>query len=93
VLPGYDTRTCLKCEALKPEYLFCDRLHLPHKGSLWRGPWRWAVYDVPDLDLALELAHRGASFVVTGSVRTLGDAMRKHASTYTQARLSTGRHH
>jgi glycerophosphoryl diester phosphodiesterase len=80
VVPAYDSHTRLKYEALKPEYLFCDRAHLPDSGQLWRGPWRWAIYDVPDLELALDLADRGASFVVTGSVRSLGDAMRKHAA-------------
>jgi glycerophosphoryl diester phosphodiesterase len=80
VIPTYDAHTRLKSEAVKPEYLFCDRRFLPASGALWRGPWRWAVYDVPELDLALDLANRGASFVVTGSVRTLGDAMRRHAA-------------
>jgi glycerophosphoryl diester phosphodiesterase len=80
VVPAYDSHTRLKYEALKPEYLFCDRAYLPDQGQLWRGPWRWAIYDVPDLELALDLADRGASFVVTGSVRSLGDAMRKHAA-------------
>jgi glycerophosphoryl diester phosphodiesterase len=80
VLPAYNAHTRLKYEALKPEYLFCDRAFLPDHGPLWRGPWRWAVYDVPDLEFALELAKRGASFVVTGSVRSLGDAMRRHAA-------------
>jgi glycerophosphoryl diester phosphodiesterase len=80
VIPGYDSHTHLKSEALKPEYLFCDRRFLPRSGSLWRGPWHWAVYDVPKLEQALDLANRGASFVVTGSVRSLGDAMRKHAA-------------
>ena len=89
VLPACDSHTRLKYEALRPEYLFCDRELLPERGALWRGPWRWAIYDVPDLETALELAARGADFVVTGSVRTLGDAMRKHAAERA-ARTSTG---
>jgi glycerophosphoryl diester phosphodiesterase len=80
VVPAYDVHTQIKSEALKPEYLFCDRKLLPQSGSLWRGPWRWAVYDVPKLEQALDLADRGASFVVTGAVRSLGDAMRRHAA-------------
>ncbi len=79
-LSVYDAHTRLKFEAFRPEYLFCDRSLLPAQGPLWRGPWRWAVTDVPDLNTALELAHRGADFVVTGDVRALGDSMRAHAA-------------
>jgi hypothetical protein len=35
---------------------------------------------VSDLDVALELAGRGADFVVTRHVRALGEAMRAHAA-------------
>jgi glycerophosphoryl diester phosphodiesterase len=80
VVPSYDAHTRLKFEAFKPEYLFVDRELLPPQGPLWRGPWRWAVSNVPDLDTALALANRGADFVVTRSVRSLGEAMRAHAA-------------
>src|SRR5262249_30305028 len=76
----YDSHTRLKFEAFKPEYLFVDRELLPAKDPLWRGPWRWAVSNVSDLNTALELANRGADFVVTKNVRSLGEAMRAHAA-------------
>jgi glycerophosphoryl diester phosphodiesterase len=80
IVPTYDTHAKLKFEAFKPEYLFIDRENLPAQGPLWRGPWRWAVSNVPDLNTALELANRGADFVVTRNVRLLGEAMRAHAA-------------
>jgi glycerophosphoryl diester phosphodiesterase len=80
MIPAYDSHTRLKYEAFKPEYLFCNRVLLPASGPLWRGPWRWAVSDVSDLNTALELANRGADFVVTRNVRSLGEAMRAHAA-------------
>jgi hypothetical protein len=80
MIPAYDSHTRLKYEAFKPEYLFCDRALLPAHGPLWRGPWRWAVSDVSDLNTALELVNRGADFVVTRNVRSLGEAMRAHAA-------------
>src|SRR5262249_22334178 len=80
VIPSYDSHTRLKFEAFKPEYLFVDRSLLPPDGPLWRGPWRWAVSDVSDLNTALQLAYRGADFVVTRRVRSLGEAMRTHAA-------------
>jgi glycerophosphoryl diester phosphodiesterase len=79
-ISSYDPHTRLKYEAFKPEYLFCKRALLPVQGQLWRGPWRWAVSDVSDLATALELANRGADFVVTRDVRSLGEAMRAHAA-------------
>jgi len=79
-IPAYDSHTRLKFEAFRPQYLFCNRALLPATGLLWRGPWRWAVTDVPDLDSALELANRGANFVVTPNVRALAEAMRGHAA-------------
>jgi glycerophosphoryl diester phosphodiesterase len=80
VIPSYDTHTRLKFEAFKPEYLFVDREMLPVRSPLWRGPWRWAVSHVENLDTALEFASRGADFVVTRHVRALGEAMRVHAA-------------
>jgi glycerophosphoryl diester phosphodiesterase len=79
-VPACDNHTRLKYEALQPEYLFCDREQLPATGALWRGPWRWVVRDVPALDVALDLAARGADFVATTRVRELSEAMRAHAA-------------
>jgi len=80
IVNSYDGHTRIKVEAFKPEYLFCDRELLPAGQPLWRGPWRWAIAQVSDLNTALELAARGADFVVTRNVRTLGEAMRAHAA-------------
>jgi glycerophosphoryl diester phosphodiesterase len=79
VLPAYDNHTRLKFEALQPEFLFCDQTKLPPGGSLWRGPWRWAVYEIMTLDSAVSLARRGADFIETMSVRAMSQAMRAHA--------------
>lgn len=79
-IPSFDTHTRIKYEALQPEYLFCDRGMLPESSPFWRGPWRWVVRDVARLDVALQLAARGADFVATGEVRSLGEAMRTHAA-------------
>jgi glycerophosphoryl diester phosphodiesterase len=80
VLPAYDQHTRLKYEALQPEYIFCDRALLPATGTLSRGPWRWAIYEVDALQEALLLAERGADFVATRHVRTLSEAMLAYAA-------------
>jgi glycerophosphoryl diester phosphodiesterase len=69
VLPQYDEHARLKFEAVKPEFLFCDHEKLPAgNGRLWRGPWRWALYEVETPELAVALAERGADFVETMAV-------------------------
>jgi glycerophosphoryl diester phosphodiesterase len=89
VLPAYDNHTRLKYEALQPDYLFCDRAHLPANSLLWRGPWRWVVYEIDTLEAVLDLAARGAHFVATRDVRALSEAMRTHAAAEALARDPT----
>lgn len=67
-LHEYDAHSRLKYEALKPDFLFCDHEKLPRAARLWRGPWRWAIYEVDRIELALELAQRGADFIETMAV-------------------------
>jgi glycerophosphoryl diester phosphodiesterase len=76
VLPEYDRRHELRYEALQPEFLFCDHTRLPPAGPLRRGPWRWAIYEVDALPLALQLAERGAHYIETMAVREMSAAMR-----------------
>ena len=72
VLPEYTNLSALKCEALAPDYVFCDHQLLTETTSrLWRGPWRWAIYEVTSRQLALDLAARGARLIETMQVRTM----------------------
>jgi glycerophosphoryl diester phosphodiesterase len=89
VLPAYDDHTRLKYEALHPDYLFCNRDYLTSGKTLWRGPWRWVIYEVDGLEQVLDVAARGAHFVVTKDVRTLSEAMRAHAAANASARENT----
>jgi glycerophosphoryl diester phosphodiesterase len=77
VLSTYDAHTRLKFEALQPEFLFCDHEDLPPDGgALWRGPWRWVIYEVETLALAQALAARGADYIETMAVHEMSEAMR-----------------
>jgi glycerophosphoryl diester phosphodiesterase len=78
-LSTYDNHTRLKYEALKPEYLLCDRSLLPQDSILWRGPWRWMIHDVAALEDAMTLAERGADFIGTSQVQAMSLAMRAHS--------------
>lgn len=77
ILPEYTNLSALKCEALAPDYVFCDHQLLTEGSSrLWRGPWRWAIYEVSSRDLALGLAAREARLIVTPNVRQMLRAFR-----------------
>lgn len=72
ILPEYTTLSALKCEALAPDYVFSDhQLLTQNTAKLWRGPWRWAIYEVTSRKLALELATRGARLIQTMEVRKM----------------------
>jgi glycerophosphoryl diester phosphodiesterase len=80
VLSEYSNLSALKCEALAPDYVFCDhRLLSADNARLWRGPWRWAIYEVTTRKLALELAARGAKLIETMAVRTMLRELRASA--------------
>ena len=74
VLADVRDRTRLQCEDLAPEYLFVDVKKLPRTGALWRGPWRWAVYEIDRPATARSLAARGVDLVETMAVREMTDA-------------------
>jgi glycerophosphoryl diester phosphodiesterase len=77
-LTEYTNTAALKCEALAPDYLFCDHQLLTQSGSkLWRGPWRWVVYDVCTAKAALEVAARGARLIETSVIRDMLREARK----------------
>lgn len=72
ILSEYTSLAALKCEALAPDYVFCDHQLLTERAArLWRGPWHWAIYEVTSGKQARELAARGARFVETMAVRKL----------------------
>lgn len=66
---GVEQRTA--AEALKPDYLFCDYRSIPDDSELWSGPWRWALYEVIEPELALMLAAFGAHFVATFAIKEM----------------------
>ena len=71
-LSEYTNLSALKCEALAPDYVFCDHQLLTEGTSkLWRGPWRWAIYEVNSRKLAQQMAARGARLVATASIREM----------------------
>ena len=72
VLSEYSNLSALKCEALAPDFVFCDyQLLSEGTAKLWKGPWRWAIYEVTSRKLAMDLAARGAKLIETMAVRAM----------------------
>jgi glycerophosphoryl diester phosphodiesterase len=72
VLSNYDEAARAAADSLAPQFLFVNLERLPAtREPLWSGPWDWAIYEVRDLDTALDCRARGAKFVETMDVRGL----------------------
>lgn len=72
ILSEYSNLSALKCEALVPDYLLCEyELLTQTNAQLWRGPWRWAIHNVPTRQAAAQLAARGAKLVATTQFRQM----------------------
>lgn len=55
--------------ALAPEYLFCNYTKVPRApDGLWPGPWKWALYEIADPELAVTFGRRGADLIVTYAI-------------------------
>jgi glycerophosphoryl diester phosphodiesterase len=76
VLEEYDSHTQLKSEALQPEYLFANHESLPARGTLWRGAWRWVIFEVDSPVMARALTRRGVGHIETMAVRAMSEALR-----------------
>ena len=71
-LSDYSNLSAMKSEALVPDYLLCDQqLLTATQSQLWKGPWRWAIYNVNSREAAVDLAARGAKLVATTSFRKM----------------------
>ncbi|MGH8130593.1 MAG: glycerophosphodiester phosphodiesterase family protein [Steroidobacteraceae bacterium] len=65
-------------ESLGPEFVFCDHRRLPAGKSLPAGTWTWAVYEVADAGLAIELHDRGVAMVESMAPFRLADELAAH---------------
>lgn len=71
VLEEWSDEIRAAAEELKPDYLFCDIMLIPNDAELWKGGWRWALYEVIDPELALSVAAFGAEMVETMAIKEM----------------------
>jgi glycerophosphoryl diester phosphodiesterase len=66
VLPHFGEKYRKEAESLSPDYLFCDHDEIPPlPGSLWKGKWKWALYEIADEQLAEKWFNLGADMAET----------------------------
>ena len=70
VLHRYDDDSHEQARSLSPDYLICNYTKLDDD-RLWPGPWQWMLYEVTEVELALQLYQRGAQLIETMTIATL----------------------
>ncbi len=69
ILTKYNDEALSIATGLAPDFLICNYTKIPKNATgLWRGPWKWAFYEVIEPKVAHELAALGAHFVETMAV-------------------------
>lgn len=79
VLPAWNDENHIRASELVPDYIFVNYLKVPAEEPLWRGPWRWAMYEVTDIEIALALAGRGVQLIETMAVGELLEGLPRKA--------------
>jgi glycerophosphoryl diester phosphodiesterase len=68
VVTAFDESHHEKAKQLRPEYLICNHKKITESDDLWQGDWSWMLYDITDLELALQWAERGAALIETRDI-------------------------
>lgn len=72
VLPEWSTANKKILTSLKPDFMFCDKNFLPtNDGDIWSGSWQWAIYNLDDVESAIEMTNRGITFLETNQIGKL----------------------
>lgn len=72
VLPAWNDENKLILEALQPDFMFCDITLLPkNQKDVWSGSWQLALFNLDDVNSAIEMANRGIHFLETNQIGTL----------------------
>jgi len=82
ILKKYNEESMIAATELAPDVLFCNHTKIPKNAtSLWKGPWKWAFYEVTDARHAIELSDMGAAYVETMAIVEMMKSKRlqKHA--------------
>ena len=68
VLDAYDDDTLDTARSFTPDYMIVDYSLVQHESRLAEGDWRWMVYLVDDVSLALSLGDKNVQLVETSDI-------------------------
>jgi glycerophosphoryl diester phosphodiesterase len=68
VLRNYDQEHFKIVDKMKPNYIFCNVKKINKPSELWKGPWKWVLYDIKNPSFAYELLEQGVDLVETGDI-------------------------
>lgn len=77
VVRRYNDESRKIAESLSPDYLFCNHEKISSvPGALWKGKWRWALYEITDPVLAAKWLGLGADMIETMQIGEMLNAFR-----------------
>ncbi len=74
VLKKYNKKYYSTAKQLQPDYLFCNIKKIDRPNELWKGAWKWALYDIKNPAFAYELLEQGVDFIETGDIIKLSNS-------------------
>ncbi|MEM7400736.1 MAG: glycerophosphodiester phosphodiesterase family protein [Pseudomonadota bacterium] len=74
VLSKYDQVNHAIAEDIQPDFLFCNVKKVNQPSDLWKGPWKWVLYDIKNPSFAYELLEQGVDLIETGDIVKLNNS-------------------
>jgi len=71
VLHRFDKSHRKQAVDLAPELLICNERKIGEEELLWKGNWRWMLYDITEPEKALSWADRGVELIETRDIGAL----------------------
>ena len=68
VLKKYNKKYLQRTEDLQPDYLFCNVKKIIKPSELWKGSWKWVLYDITNPAFAYELLEQDVDLIETGDI-------------------------
>ncbi|MBI5638484.1 MAG: glycerophosphodiester phosphodiesterase [Nitrospinae bacterium] len=82
VVRRYNEASRRVAESLSPDYLFCNHEKISAApGALWKGNWKWALYEITDPALATKWLGLGADMIETMRIGEMLDFHRGKGNT------------
>ncbi len=76
VLADYDQQQLEILNEMQPDYIFINVKKINRPSNLWKGAWKWVLYDIKNPSFAYELLEQEVDLIETG------DIVRLNASEY-----------